>query len=99
AKYTLLSTTCQSPVPTCCTYPAFNPVKKSSVETAPFSVPSSSSSLSLAALSVYSPAFTCSASVTKLKKKRRFFPTSTILPVSKPVSLLSENPPSIVQPA
>ncbi|CAI9567901.1 unnamed protein product, partial [Staurois parvus] len=36
--------------------------------------------------------------VTKTRKKRKFFPTSTILPVSKPVSLPSENPPSVVQP-
>ncbi|CAI9538614.1 unnamed protein product, partial [Staurois parvus] len=36
--------------------------------------------------------------VTKTRKRRKFFPTSTILPVSKPVSLPSENPPSVVQP-
>ncbi|CAI9577308.1 unnamed protein product, partial [Staurois parvus] len=47
---------------------------------------------------VYRPAFTYSAPVTKTRKKRKFFPTSTILPVSKPVSLPSENPPSVVQP-
>ncbi|CAI9565581.1 unnamed protein product, partial [Staurois parvus] len=85
------------PVP--CSHPFFNPVKKSSVATAPSSVPSSSSSLSLAAPFVYRPAFTYSAPVTKTRKKRKFFPTSTILPVSKPVSLPSENPPSVVQPA
>ncbi|CAI9595842.1 unnamed protein product, partial [Staurois parvus] len=84
--------------PTRCTYPAFNPVKKSTVATAPSSVPSSSSSLSSAALSTYKPALTYSAPVTKTRKRRKFFPTSTILPVSKPISLPSENPPSVVQP-
>ncbi|CAI9540381.1 unnamed protein product [Staurois parvus] len=48
AQYTL-TTTYQSSAPTSCTYPFFNPVKKSSVATAPSSVPSSSSSLSSAA--------------------------------------------------
>ncbi|CAI9620700.1 unnamed protein product, partial [Staurois parvus] len=69
AQYTLLTTTYQSPSPTCCTYPFFNPVKKSSVATAPSSVPSSSSSLSSAAPFVYRPAFTYSAPVTKTRKK------------------------------
>ncbi|CAI9544315.1 unnamed protein product, partial [Staurois parvus] len=49
AQYTLLTTTYHSPAPTRCTYPFFNPVKKSSLATAPSSVPSSSSSLSPAA--------------------------------------------------
>ncbi|CAI9595884.1 unnamed protein product, partial [Staurois parvus] len=44
------------------------------------------------------PAFTCSAPVVKTRKKQKFFLTSTILPVSKPVSLPSENLPSMVQP-
>ncbi|CAI9587245.1 unnamed protein product, partial [Staurois parvus] len=80
-------------VPTRCTYPAFNPVKKPSVATAPSPVPSYSSSLSPAAPFVCRPAFTCSAPVVKTRKKRKFFPTNTILPVSKPVNL-----PSVVQP-
>ncbi|CAI9617275.1 unnamed protein product, partial [Staurois parvus] len=74
------------------------PVKKSSVATAPSFVPSLSSSLPTAALSTYKPALTSCAPVTKTRKKRKFFPTNTILPVSKPVSLPSENPPSVVQP-
>ncbi|CAI9607392.1 unnamed protein product, partial [Staurois parvus] len=97
AQYTLLTTTYQSPAPTRCTYPIFNPVKKSSVATAPSFVPSLSSSLPTAALSTYKPALTSCSPVTKTRKKQKFFPTS-ILPVSKPVSLPSENPPSVVQP-
>ncbi|CAI9563162.1 unnamed protein product, partial [Staurois parvus] len=98
AQYTLLTTTYQSPAPTRCTYPIFNPVKKSSVATAPSFVPSLSSSLPTAALSTYKPALTSCTPVTKTRKKQKFFPTNTILPVFKPVSLPSENPPSMVQP-
>ncbi|CAI9544687.1 unnamed protein product, partial [Staurois parvus] len=58
-------------VPTRCTYPAFNPVKKPSVATVPSPVPSSSSSLSPAAPSVCRPAFTYSAPVVKNQKKAK----------------------------
>ncbi|CAI9533465.1 unnamed protein product, partial [Staurois parvus] len=73
AQYTLLTTTYQSPAPTRCTYPIFNPVKKSSVATAPSIVPSLSSSLPAAALSTYKPALTSCAPVTKTRKKENSF--------------------------
>ncbi|XP_077334538.1 uncharacterized protein LOC143975853 [Lithobates pipiens] len=105
--YTLLPMKYQYPVSSCCTYPAFNPSATSQLPSSvPLNLPSSSapsvlpsfhSSLLPAASTTYSPVPTYKSSVAKTKKKRKFFPTHTIL--SSPTSASAPDVPMpAVQP-
>ena len=98
-RYGLLSTACSYPGLTSCTFPAFNPVKTSSTTLLPLATsqkfssvtvspfppsPNTAISLPSTSQSIHSPATTSKIPVSKPKKKRRFFPTHTIIPVTQP---------------
>ncbi|PIO11162.1 hypothetical protein AB205_0138040 [Aquarana catesbeiana] len=89
AQYTLLPTKYSYPVSAPCTYPAFNPPASSQLPTNPQELPPATVASSLP---YPNPPFqsavplTYRASVAKPKKKLKFFPTKTILPVTQPAS-------------
>ncbi|PIO27913.1 hypothetical protein AB205_0015970, partial [Aquarana catesbeiana] len=95
AQYTLLPTKYSYLVSAPCTYPAFNPPASSQLPTNPqdlhpatvtSSLPQPNPPFRAAAPLTYSPAVTYRASVAKPKKKRKFFPTKIILPLTQPAS-------------
>ncbi|PIO30418.1 hypothetical protein AB205_0140060, partial [Aquarana catesbeiana] len=89
AQYTLLPTKYSYPVSAPCTYPAFNPPASSQLPTNPQELPPptviSSPPYPNPPLQSAAP-LTYRSSVAKPKKKQKFFPTKTILPVTQPAS-------------
>lgn len=99
AQFTQLPTKYYYPVSKCCTYPAFNPpVSSPPPVTTPQNPPPATvplSSFCPATYFSYDPAPTYKAAMAKPKKKRKFFPTHRISPVTQPAS----TPTNLFQPA
>ncbi|PIO23937.1 hypothetical protein AB205_0062910, partial [Aquarana catesbeiana] len=96
-QYTLLPTKYSYPVSAPCTYPAFNPPASSQLPTNPQELPPATV---ISSLPYPNPPFQSAApptyrdSVTKPKKRLKFFPTKTILLLTQPAS----TPTNLFQP-